>query len=311
LAEALLHRKAPEALFMILTAYMDESGTHGPSAVSVMGACVADVRQWRKFEKRTLKLFRRYGVTVFHTIDLKRGDGDFRGWSVDKKIEFLDELAHIKNETMEFGYAVVLKHADYQEFYANRERPKKVVKDTKYAILFRAALAYTLQGILKIPRWANVNDPIRVRVVMESGHPNAKDAVRLYEFFRSKGERTQDGLFAGIGNRAFAGIAFESKDACLPLGIADLLAYNTYLVEIGGKPIGMPKGPLKSMQSFKSNSVRVPIDRKALEALYKQSLDFHEERQKFGRRTSLDVAHASTSAALSSETSPENPPYSH
>jgi hypothetical protein len=125
LAEALSHCKAPEAILMILTAYMDESGTHGPSAVSVMGACVADVRQWRKFEKRTIKLFRRYGVKIFHTIDLKRGDGDFRGWSVDKKIAFLDDLAHIKNETMEFGYAVVLKHADYQEFYANRERPKR------------------------------------------------------------------------------------------------------------------------------------------------------------------------------------------
>jgi hypothetical protein len=33
---------------MILTAYMDESGTHGPSAVSVMGACVGDVRQVAK-----------------------------------------------------------------------------------------------------------------------------------------------------------------------------------------------------------------------------------------------------------------------
>jgi hypothetical protein len=134
---------------------------------------------------------------------------------------------------------------------------------------------------------------------MESGHPNAKDAVRLYEFFRSKGARNG---FDGIGNRAFAGIAFESKDACLPLGIADLLAYNTYLVETGGKQIGMPKVPLKSMQSFKGNSRRVPIDRKALEALYQQSLDFHEERQKFGRRSSLDAAQASPSAALSSET---------
>jgi len=192
---------------MILTAYMDESGTHGPSAVSVMGACVGDVRQWRKFEKRATKLFRRYGVTVFHAIDLKRGDKDFRGWSVDKKIAFLDDLAHIKNETLEFGSAVVLKHADYQEFYANRDRPKKVVKDTKYAILFRAALAYTLRGILKVPRWVNVNDPLRIRVVMESGHANAPDAVRLYEFFRSKGERTKNGLFAGIGNRGASGVA--------------------------------------------------------------------------------------------------------
>ncbi len=70
---------------MILTAYIDESGTHGPSPVSVMAGYVADARQWHKFDKRTSKLFRRYGVDICHAIDLKRGDGAFRGWSVDKK----------------------------------------------------------------------------------------------------------------------------------------------------------------------------------------------------------------------------------
>jgi hypothetical protein len=301
LAEALLHRKAPKALFMILTAYMDESGTHGPSPVSVMAACVGEVRQWRKFEKRVGKLFRRYGVTVYHSIDLKRGDGDFRGWSVDKKIEFLDELAHIKNETLAFSCAVHMKKSDYVSFYANKDRPKRVIRDTQYGVLFRAALAYVLQGILRVPELARDKDSIKLRLVLESGHPNAADAVRLYKFFRSNGgEKLSDTL---------AGIAFEFKDKCIPLSVADLLAYNTYVVETGGKRIGVAKRPLKSVESLRQNSWRFPVNQVALEQLYQQSLDFHERRQKFGRRTSLDAV--LTSAAQSSETSPENPPYSH
>lgn len=269
---------------MILTAYMDESGTHGPSSVSVMAACVGEVRQWHKFEKRASKLFRRYGVGVFHAIDLKRGDGDFEGWSVDKKINFVDELVHIQNETLGFNCAVSLKQSDYETFYANRDRPKKVVKDSKYGVLFRASLAYALQGILRVPQWAQVKDSIKLRLVLEGGHPNAADAVRLYEFFRSEGGEKL--------NQTLAGIAFETKDTCMPLGIADLLAYNTYLVATGGKRIGWAKHPLKSSQSFRHNSRRFPIDQKALEALYKQSMAFHEKRQNFGRRASLGVVHA-------------------
>jgi hypothetical protein len=37
----------------IFTAYLDESGTHQGTKVSVMAGFVGDERQWRKFEKRS------------------------------------------------------------------------------------------------------------------------------------------------------------------------------------------------------------------------------------------------------------------
>ena len=86
---------------MVLTAYFDESGTHAGSPLSAMSGFVGDARQWRKFEKRVGKLFKRKRVDVFHTIDVRRGDKDFEGWSVNEKIEFLDEFQHIINETLE------------------------------------------------------------------------------------------------------------------------------------------------------------------------------------------------------------------
>src|SRR6266851_9743762 len=38
---------------MILTAYLDESGTHTGAKVSAMAEFVGNARQWRKYEKRT------------------------------------------------------------------------------------------------------------------------------------------------------------------------------------------------------------------------------------------------------------------
>jgi hypothetical protein len=264
---------------MILTAYMDESGTHGTSPVSIMAGYVADARQWHKFEKRTAKLFRRYSVDVCHAIDLKRGDGAFRGWPVDKKITFIDELGHIKNETIELGLVCVLKNADYQEFYADRARPRKVIKDSKYAVLFRATLGGLIQGIAQTNRWREINKSPRLRVVLEGGHVNAADALRLYEFCRLK-----------FGNRAFAGFALESKSDCLPLAACDMLAYGAYQVETGGKRIGDARGPLKSASSFRGNTQKHRIDQHALNGLYLQSIEMYEEKQKFGQRVNLGAA---------------------
>ena len=88
---------------MVFTAYLDESGTHAGAELSAMAGFVGDARQWRKFEKRTAKLFKRFHVDVFHTIDVRRSDKDFAGWTVDRKIEFLDELHHIAAVTTELS----------------------------------------------------------------------------------------------------------------------------------------------------------------------------------------------------------------
>src|SRR5262245_49854068 len=39
-------------IFMIFTAYFDESGTHAGAELTAMAGFLGDVRQWQKFEKR-------------------------------------------------------------------------------------------------------------------------------------------------------------------------------------------------------------------------------------------------------------------
>lgn len=67
-----------------------------------MAGFVGDARQWRKFEKRAAKLFTRFRVDIFHSIDLRRGE-----------IELLDEFQHIINETLESGVASFIRADDY------------------------------------------------------------------------------------------------------------------------------------------------------------------------------------------------------
>lgn len=253
---------------MILTAYFDESGTHGPDAkVMVLAGYVGDARQWRKYEKRVTKLFARCGVDIFHTIDVRRSDKDFEGWSVDRKIEFLDAFQHIANETLEHGFAAVLSYEDY-DYYRRLPWPKGTRWDSMYGILFRACLAAAVDNTLLVDRWATGKEP-RLKVVLESGAQNAGDAVRLYDFFRSK--------FATAPG-ALAGLTFANKRDCLPLAIADLFAYTGWRHEVGPKPIGIAKKPTKSEASYRGNVYRLEINRETLDGLFQQAIEMASER---------------------------------
>ena len=102
---------------MALTAYSDESGTHGGAVASAMAGFVGDARQWRKFEKRVRENIYDSCQTYFMPSDVRRTDKAFKGWTVDRKIEFLDEFQHIINETLESGVCAVIRDEDYM-YYA-------------------------------------------------------------------------------------------------------------------------------------------------------------------------------------------------
>jgi hypothetical protein len=246
-----------------LTGYFDESGTHAGAGVSGMAGFVADKRQWAKFEKRTGKLFARYRITGFHAVDVRRTKADFAGWSIDRKIEFLDEFHHIINETLESGVAAFVSDEDYA-YYCGLNWPRGTRRDSKYGILFRACLSQAIDSIAGIP---SMIEP-RLRVVLEDGNKNRDDAVRIYSWAEGR-----------IGqHNALSGLTFGSKAGSLPLATADLFAYSSWGAEVGQKPIGIPTKPGKSDTSYRGNLFRVALTRDSLDSLHEQAIAFSQER---------------------------------
>lgn len=256
---------------MILTAYFDESGTHAGSGLSAMAGFVGNARQWTKFEKRAGKLFKRFRVDVFHTIDVRRTDKDFQGWKVDRKIEFLDEFQHIINDTLESGVASFIKDDDY-EYYSKLSWPKKTRRDSKYGILFRACLSQVVDNIAQIPL---ATEP-HLHIVLEDGHANSEDAVRIYKLVQSR-----------LGqSRALAGLTFGNKKDSLPIAAADLFAYTAWGSEVGQRPLGTPKKPIKSDASYRGNYFRIELNRDSLDSLHEQAIRIAHERVSFGQPNS-------------------------
>jgi hypothetical protein len=199
---------------------------------------------------------------VFHTIDVRRTDKDFAGWTVDRKIEFLDEFHLVINETLESGVSSFLRDDDYA-YYTGLSWPRRARKDSKYGILFRACLSQTIDTVLTVERWADGKEP-RLHVVLEDGHKNAEDAVRIYNWAQNR-----------IGqSRALAGLTFNNKKSCLPLAAADLFAYTAWGKEVGQRPIGMAKKPSKSEASYRGQLFRIMLNRDSLDSLHEQAVLF-------------------------------------
>ena len=242
-----------------------KSGTHAGAELSAMAGFVGDERQWRKFEKRAAKLFKRYGVDVFHTIDIRRTDKDFEGWKVDRKIEFLDGFQHIINETLESGVACFIRSDDYG-YYSNLNWPKRTRRDSKYALLFRGCLSQIIDTVGHIPQ---MREP-RLRVVLESGHANAEDAARIYKWAQGRLDQS----------RALVGLTFVNKKDCLPLAAADLFAYTAWGQRVGQKPIGAAKERTKSEASYRGNLFWVELNRDSLDSLHEQAIMFAHDQSR-------------------------------
>jgi hypothetical protein len=242
---------------MIFTGYLDESGTHADSEISAMAGFVSNARQWRKYEKRTARLFQRYGVKTFHAIDVRRGDGDFAGWKVDRKIEFLDEFQHVINETLESGVVAFIRRDDYQ-YYLNLNWPQKVRWDSKYTLMFRGCLSEMVDVIGHIP---HETEP-HLHIVLEDGHTNADDAVRNYQWVRDRSPHAK---------RALAGITFADKN-CLPLAAADYFAYIALRDKLGLPWLGVARKPTKSDLSYRNNMCWVDLNRDSLDGLHEQAI---------------------------------------
>lgn len=99
---------------MFLTAYFDESGTHGDSPVSVVAGYLATTAQWRVFETRWRKMLRAAGIDVFHMVDLENFRGEFQGWSEEQRRKLIREATRIIRTQTEMGVGLATLVQDFE-----------------------------------------------------------------------------------------------------------------------------------------------------------------------------------------------------
>jgi hypothetical protein len=226
LALALSSLGAREAI-VIVTVYIDESGTHD-SGVTIMGGWVGRLGQWARFDPKWRKLLRRNGLTYFHSRKMRQSKAEFKGWKLEKKWAFTQAAAALGWKNLEFGFTIALPDAAYRDHYIAGYRPKEIPLDSAYGLCFR----YCLSLIPGLAREAFGDRELTINFVLESGHKNAGDAERI--FYRVKTQGLTNPAEIEIVKMLNV-ISFADKVKFPELQVADINAYSSYQFESGAK----------------------------------------------------------------------------
>jgi hypothetical protein len=163
---------------MTWTAYLDESGANDDSPIMLMGGFLASAEQWERFDSEWRSLLSSSGIQYCHGTELVHGTKEFRGWSYQRRLAFQEQANRIIPEYIELGVTAIIRKDDYNSIYKAAPNPKKLRKDSKYAVLFRGCLWAVLAAVtdnLEIAKQSQVN------FVLEAGAKNSGDAIRLFE----------------------------------------------------------------------------------------------------------------------------------
>lgn len=259
-----LHCWKPCTLLMILTAYIDESGTHSPCPFTVMAGYVGDARKWARFDKRWAKLLGKHGLTHFHATDVVGGGGPFKGWSADRRRNLVDHIDNIVHDYPLFGFSSVLRDDDYDRFYIAGHRPKKLQLDSKYGLLFRCCLSHVTETLLRqddLPR------PLELHVIMEDGHKNRGDVERLTDIIRKNAPPQVSAMVRTV--------TFAEKKRTPGLQAADFLAYPSLHMELG-KRVEVTADDVEGIRDIVAHRCpvfRLPVYRPTLEGLKQAALE--------------------------------------
>jgi hypothetical protein len=206
---------------MIITAYMDESGTHKAAPMLIVAGYVARLGQWIRFNKKWAKLLRDNGLTYHHTVEMMNRRGSYARWHERHGSRFIERATRIAEHDTLFGFVVRLNKSDYDKFYVAGERPRKIPLDTKYGVCFRVLLSFLpliLQRSISL-------DNAEVHLVLEAGATGIGDTKRIFDIFRKHAPPEISRL---IPTRTEA-----DKKRFHGLQAADTLAYAAY--QIGEK----------------------------------------------------------------------------
>jgi hypothetical protein len=213
LCVALAHRWEPERLFVIFTAYFDESDTHGPNPTVILSAFLGHAYQWRQFEKKLARLQQRDRFSIFHAKDFKGKTGEFEGWSDEKCSRLITDLTGLVRHNLTEGVTIALERERYLSEYRAPPIPKKMSLDSQYGVCFRACLSHLL-SLMEERHWRD-----RLHIVIENGHQNVGDCLRIFDDTKRRLKR--------YGVDVLGDISIKWKTECAPLMVADLLA-NTH-----------------------------------------------------------------------------------
>lgn len=195
---------------VVFTCYVDDSGTEKQSKIVVLGGCVLDRENFRRFDDRWSKMLRRYRIGALHMTDFVRPFGKHVGMYPELKIALFTEAVKTINSRKDSSISVALRHAEYKESV-----PIEVYRKTigPYGVAF-------IHLALFNARVAEHHDyPDQIAYLVDEGSAFAEE-IRVGHLFVKSWEASNT---ASVRTGA---LAFDSDERVSVLQGADVVAWS-------------------------------------------------------------------------------------
>ena len=170
-------------------------------------------------------LLKENGVEYFHAKQFRKRSGPFKNFPEAKKASFATNFFDLIDKHLAYGFAVSLKPKEFLEIYrARKTLSKKIRHDSQYGLCFRLCVVAAFRFM------SQMREEWPLTFVIEGGHKNCGDAVRIFNEMKEEEQHTDRGGLLGS-------IEVELKGNCLPLAAADALVHNIFRSKSTGVPI--------------------------------------------------------------------------
>lgn len=199
-------------VIVVLVGKLDASGTDKTNQIITMAGYVGLLPAWSEFEILAKKVRDDAGVRVLHAKEFYDTKGDFEGWSLDKKRDFIRNIHNVSLRRLELGICFSVVKSGFLE----AKRKHKVAHN-------ESAFGYCFRSVV----YELLNDPVissavdrgeNLTFVLESGDANAADAQRIFNWIKKQ---------SPILDQALYSFGFADKKSSIGLQWADFLAVTT------------------------------------------------------------------------------------
>jgi hypothetical protein len=248
---------------VLVTAYVDESGTGGQAKV-MLGALISRAIRWHRFHRDWQQLLDSERVEFSHLVAMETREPPFENWGKLRTSTFVARAIDPITKNVDFGMTSALSREDYQHHYRTK-LSERAHKDSQYGLSARALI----DGVSREACAVYGND-IRINFIFEDSH-HFQEAKRVFDELRdyvSSVGRYLGTIRPGL-KREFG--ALQAADILASLGRrSEPTANFTSDIDWGVtaktrgsdfRPIHLPLGPA-ALASFRDQAEAICLERR-------------------------------------------------
>jgi hypothetical protein len=202
---------------MGFTLYFDDSGTHDESSTAIAACFVSTVEQWKDFEKAWKKISDEEKFGVFHMAEFAARQGQFVGWTDERRHTVLNRLCDTIDAHVYAGFAFGVKKKDYDELTSDSLR--LLIGRFHYTFVLR-------QSIGSMGQWRKAYYPNScLKYVFDQMGKGKHEIVTVMDIALAKAQAES---ISTATPSIFDGYSFDSRANLVPLQAADIFAWTTF-----------------------------------------------------------------------------------